>query len=120
MYDLQEYVKEMREVMRDPKQLLFFTSSQSIPEPLCSHSDNSSGTPCLVGQDDNSSGQAESIFTEDLQIELSGPSTATPYVEPRADNSSGQAESIFTDDLQINWSAVTAELLEQISLELRR
>ena len=168
------------------KQLMFLTISQSIPEPSCSRSVNSSAIPCLVGQDANSSGQAESIFTEDLQTERSGPSTATPYAEPRADNSSGQAESIFTEalqiersgpstatpyvepradnssgqaesiftedlqiersgpstttpyvepradissgqtdiifteDLQINWSAVTAERLEQISQELRR
>ena len=114
--DIQEYVKKTRRT----KQLMFLTSSQSIPEPSCSHPDNSSSTPSLEGQDDNSSGQAESIFTEDLQIEMSGPSTATPYVESRADKSSGQTESIFTEDLQINWSALTAERLEHISLELRR
>ena len=71
-------------------------------------------------QDDDSSGQTDTIFTEVIQIEMPGPSSAAPCVERRHDDRCAQTESIFTEDLQINWSVVTAQRLEQISQELRR
>ena len=63
VYDFQEDVKKRHEERASAKQLMFLTSGQSITEPSCSRSESSSSTPCLVGQDDDSSGQAESSST---------------------------------------------------------
>ena len=69
--DNQEYTKTELERRQVYKQLLFLTSSQTIPGRSCSNYDNSSLAPGSEEYGGDSSVTTDSIFTHDVQINWS-------------------------------------------------